>query len=132
MEDYLERMYRLIEQKGFARAVDIADALEISPSSVTHMLQRLADRGYVRYEKYRGVQLTRAGWRIGRRMVQRHRDLTRLLRLLGVQDEETIYRDVEGIEHHLSSVSMERVRALLRHAERCPGWWAEFSDHPSQ
>ncbi len=128
MEDYLERMYRLIEEKGFARAVDIAEALEIRPSSVTHMLQRLAEKGYVRYEKYRGVQLTTAGRKIGRKMAERHRDLTRLLRLLGVRDENIIFEDVEGIEHHLSSESMQRIRALVQYAEAHPEWWAQLLD----
>ena len=128
MEDYLERMYRLIEQKGFARVVDIADALDIRPSSVTHMLQRLDDKGYVSYEKYRGVTLTDTGRQIGRDMVERHRDLTRLLRILGVSDEDIIFEDVEGIEHHLSKQSMERIRRFVGFVIDNPGWWRRYTD----
>ena len=123
MEDYLERMYRLIKEKGFARVVDIADALQVQPSSVTHMIQRMDERGYVRYEKYRGVTLTESGRRIGRKMVRRHRDLTKLLCILGVDGEDVIYEDVEGIEHHLSPHSMKRIREFVRFVESNSEWW---------
>ncbi len=129
MEDYLERMYRLIRDKGFARAVDIAKALDIQPSSVTHMLQKLDEKGYVRYEKYRGVTLTETGRQIGRDMVQRHRDLSKFLRLLGVDDERIIFKDVEGIEHHLSPESMRRIRKLVSYAEENPNWWNIYITH---
>lgn len=57
MEDYLERIYQLIEEKGYARVSDIADTLEVHPSSVTKMVQKLDKSGYVIYEKYRGSSL---------------------------------------------------------------------------
>lgn len=126
VEDYLERMYNLINEKGYARVSDIADALEIQPPSVTHMLQRLDEEGYVEYEKYRGVTLTEKGEAVGRDIAERHRDLTTLLELLGVEDDELIFRDVEGIEHYLSPESMERIRALVDFAREHPGWWDEF------
>lgn len=126
VEDYLERMYNLINEKGYARVSDIADALEIQPPSVTHMLQRLDEEGYVEYEKYRGVTLTEKGEAVGRDIAERHRDLTTLLELLGVQDDERIFRDVEGIEHYLSPESMERIRKLVDFAREHPEWWDEF------
>ncbi len=125
-EDYLERMYRLIEEKGFARMVDIADALHVQPSSVTHMIQRMDEKGYVRYEKYRGVTLTETGRRIGRKMVRRHRDLTKLLCILGVAGDDVIFEDVEGIEHHLSPSSMKRIREFVRFVEANPEWWKQY------
>lgn len=126
VEDYLERMYNLINEKGYARVSDIADALEIQPPSVTHMLQRLDEEGYVEYEKYRGVTLTEKGEAVGRDIAERHRDLTTLLELLGVEDDERIFRDVEGIEHYLSPESMERIRELVDFAREHPEWWNEF------
>lgn len=126
VEDYLERMYNLINEKGYARVSDIAEALEIQPPSVTHMLQRLDEEGYVEYEKYRGVTLTEKGEAVGRDIAERHRDLTTLLELLGVEDDERIFRDVEGIEHYLSPQSMERIRALVDYARQNPGWWEQF------
>ncbi len=103
MEDYLERIYSLIEEKGYARVSDIAEALEVHPSSVTKMVQKLDKDKYLVYEKYRGLVLTPKGKKIGKRLVDRHSLLEEFMRVIGV-DEEHIYQDVEGIEHHLSWV----------------------------
>ncbi len=61
MEDYLEKIHLLIVKKGYARPIDIASELNLAPSSVTRMLQKLDEYGYVVYEKYRGIVLTATG-----------------------------------------------------------------------
>jgi hypothetical protein len=61
MEDYLEVIYELITQKGYATTVDISDYLNVSSPSVTKMLQRLNESGHVNYERYRGISLTESG-----------------------------------------------------------------------
>ena len=58
MEDYLEVIYELIKQKGYATPVDISEYLNVSSPSVTKMVQRLYEQGYLNYEKYRGISLT--------------------------------------------------------------------------
>jgi Mn-dependent DtxR family transcriptional regulator len=111
MDDYLEQILHLIEEKGYARAVDISANLGISQASVTNMLQKLDAEGLVNHEKYRGTVLTDNGRRIARAIVERHETLTRFLRLFGLE-EETIYRDVEGMEHHVSRPTLEVIRAV--------------------
>ena len=61
MEDYVEKIYELIQTKGYARVSDIAIELNLQPSSVTKMVQKLAEAGYIHYERYRGLVLTPAG-----------------------------------------------------------------------
>lgn len=119
MEDYLENIYKLIENKGYARVSDIAEALEVHPSSVTKMVQKLDQKDYVIYEKYRGFVLTPKGKQIGKRLVDRHTLLEQFLRLIGVQ-EENIYSDVEGIEHHLSWDSISCIESLVQYLEENP------------
>jgi Mn-dependent DtxR family transcriptional regulator len=113
MEDHIEQIYLLIETKGYARVSDIAEALSVLPSSVTKMVQKLDKDGYLIYEKYRGLTLTSKGERLGKRLVKRHDLLEQFLRLIGV-DEERIYADVEGIEHHLSWNSIDRIADLVQ------------------
>ena len=113
MEDHIEQIYLLIENKGYARVSDIAEALSVLPSSVTKMVQKLDKDGYLIYEKYRGLTLTPKGLKLGKRLVQRHELLEQFLRLIGV-DEERIYEDVEGIEHHLSWNSIDRIADLVQ------------------
>lgn len=119
MEDYLEKIYSLIEEKGYARVSDIAEALAVHPSSVTKMVQKLDKDKYLVYEKYRGLVLTAKGKKIGKRLVHRHTLLEEFLRLIGV-DEEHIYQDVEGIEHHLSWESITCIEYLMAYFERDP------------
>ncbi|MCF8563311.1 transcriptional regulator MntR [Alicyclobacillus tolerans] len=112
MEDYLEKIYELMNEKGYARVSDIASSLDVQPSSVTKMLQRLDENNYVTYEKYRGIILTSRGQKLGRQMKMRHHMLAEFLRILNVS-EETIQRDVEGIEHHVSPTTLDSLQALV-------------------
>ncbi|CAM4233376.1 transcriptional regulator MntR [Paenibacillus tarimensis] len=117
MEDYLERIYKLIDEKGYARVSDIAEGLEVHPSSVTKMIQKLDKDNYLIYEKYRGLVLTSKGKKMGKRLVDRHQLLESFLEMIGVP-EETIYKDVEGIEHHLSWDSITCIETLVEYFNR--------------
>ena len=119
MEDYLERIYKLIDEKGYARVSDIAEGLEVHPSSVTKMIQKLDKDQYLIYEKYRGLILTNKGKKMGKRLVDRHQLLESFLTMIGVR-EENIYGDVEGIEHHLSWDSITCIETLVEYFRREP------------
>ncbi|WP_144551924.1 transcriptional regulator MntR [Peribacillus simplex] len=119
MEDYIEQIYLLIEEKGYARVSDIAENLSVHPSSVTKMVQKLDQEKYLIYEKYRGLILTANGKKVGKRLVYRHELLEQMLRLIGVK-EENIYHDVEGIEHHLSWNAIDRIGDLVEFFEESP------------
>ncbi|MFZ3577897.1 transcriptional regulator MntR [Virgibacillus sp. DJP39] len=114
MEDYIEQIYILIESKGYARVSDIAEQLTVHPSSVTKMVQKLDKDDYLNYEKYRGFILTPKGKKIGERLVFRHELLEQFLEIIGV-DKDKIYEDVEGIEHHLSWNSIDRIGELVQY-----------------
>ncbi len=112
MEDYLEKIYELMNEKGYARVSDIASSLDVQPSSVTKMLQKLDENDYVTYEKYRGIVLTSRGQRLGKLMKQRHHRLAAFLRMLGIE-EDIIQKDVEGIEHHVSPCTLDSLQSLV-------------------
>src|SRR5437868_12740238 len=92
-EDHLERIQELIEQKGYARVADLAASLGLSRSAVSNMVRRLAQRGFVNYERYRGFTLTPAGRTVADHVKARHNTLTELLELLGL-DAETVRQEV--------------------------------------
>ncbi|MFD2618328.1 transcriptional regulator MntR [Terrilactibacillus laevilacticus] len=125
MEDYIERIYLLIQDKGYARVSDIAEALEVHPSSVTKMVQKLDKDQYLIYEKYRGFILTPKGKVLGERLVYRHELLEKFLRVIGVS-EEKIYVDVEGIEHHLSWNAIDRIGDLVQYFDEDKNRLAEL------
>ncbi|MFD2445774.1 transcriptional regulator MntR [Bacillus sp. CGMCC 1.16607] len=116
MEDYIEQIYILIEEKGYARVSDIAESLSVHPSSVTKMVQKLDKDEYLVYEKYRGLILTPKGKKIGKRLVFRHDLLEQFMQIIGVK-QENIYNDVEGIEHHLSWDAIDRIGDLIQFFE---------------
>jgi len=119
MEDYLEQIYSLMEEKGYARVSDIAEALQVHPSSVTKMVQKLDQNKYLVYEKYRGLILTPKGKKIGKRLVDRHTLLEEFLQIIGV-NSDNIYKDVEGIEHHLSWDSITCIEYLVQYFKEDP------------
>ncbi|MGC3989345.1 MAG: transcriptional regulator MntR [Chthoniobacteraceae bacterium] len=119
MEDYLERILELINSKGYARVVDIASSLDISQASVTNMVQRLDAEGMLKYEKYRGLVLTTAGEELARNITHKHQLLTDFLKLLGI-DDDVIYHDVEGMEHHISPPTLRALEALTAHLQDQP------------
>jgi len=119
VQDYLEQIYNLIESKGYARAVEIAGNLGVSQASVSAMLRRLDAEGFVVHERYRGLILTPKGRELAREIIQRHDILTRLLRRFDL-DEETIYRDVEGMEHHISPQTLRVLTLVTEELEGNP------------
>jgi Mn-dependent DtxR family transcriptional regulator len=116
MEDYLEVIYELITQKGYATTVDISDYLNVSSPSVTKMLQRLNESGHVNYERYRGISLTESGVAVAKNMHDRHSILADFLKMIGV-DEDTANRDAEGIEHHLHPETLKKLEEFIRVAK---------------
>jgi Mn-dependent DtxR family transcriptional regulator len=124
VEDYLERILELINTKGYARVVDIAQGLKISQASVTNMVQRLDAEGLLKYEKYRGLALTTAGEELALNITRRHQLLTDFLKLLGL-DDEVIYHDVEGMEHHISPPTLRAIQALTEQLQRQPALLAK-------
>jgi Mn-dependent DtxR family transcriptional regulator len=130
VEDYLEQILDLINTKGYARVADIAHGLRISQASVTNMVQRLDAEGLLKYEKYRGLVLTTAGETLARNIMRRHQLLTDFLRTLGV-NEEVIYHDVEGMEHHISPQTLHSIESLLAELRQNPAIVARIKSRTS-
>ena len=82
MEDYIEVIYSLVKNKGYARSADIA--------------------------------LTEQGEKMGEYALTRHELLEDFLRLIGV-DEDKVYEEVEGIEHHFGKSSLEKIKDLMKY-----------------
>ena len=124
-EDYLERIHELIESKGTAHVADIAQSLNVGQLSVTSMVQKLADEGYLRYEKYRSLTLTDAGRAVAERIRNRHVVLASFFTLFDL-DDDTQARDIEGIEHHLSSDTLNTLASLTAFFEEHPEILEQF------
>jgi Mn-dependent DtxR family transcriptional regulator len=117
MEDYLEVIYELIQRKGYATTIDISNYLNVSSPSVTKMVQKLDETGHVKYEKYRGITLTKEGIDIAQAIQNRHSLLVEFLKIIGV-DEHIANIDAEGIEHHLHSETLRKLEDFVKSTKR--------------
>lgn len=111
-EDYVELIAELIETRGEARPIDIAERLGVKPPTVTKNISRLKASGLVRREPYRSIFLTDAGQELAEACRRRHRIVVAFLQSLGI-DEEVAERDAEGIEHHVSDATLAAFRSKL-------------------
>lgn len=127
VEDYVEIVYELILEKGYARIIDIGAHLHVSSPTATKMIQRLAEDGLVEYERYRGIALTSAGTELAKRLRERHDIIMRFLKLMGA-DDATAHRETEGIEHHLEAGTLARLADLVEFATAHPDWWQKYQE----
>ncbi len=111
-EDYLEIIAELVELKGYATTLDISRYMNVSAPSVTKMLQRLDENGFLEYEKYHGINLTGKGIKVAEGIRQKHGILLEFFEILGV-GYETANEDAEGIEHHLNPKTIKQLRKFI-------------------
>ena len=112
MEDYLEVISELVELKGYATTLDISRYMNVSAPSVTKMLHRLDDSGFLEYEKYHGINLTDKGSQVAEGIRQKHGILLEFFEILGIGDE-IANQDIEGIEHHLNTKTIRQLRKFI-------------------
>ena len=120
VEDYLKVIYSLCEPGEAASTSAIAEALDVQPASVTGMVKRLAEAGFLEHVPYRGVLLTDAGTREALRILRRHRILeTYLMERLGYPWEE-VHTEAENLEHAASDGLIERMAQALENPSHDP------------
>ena len=112
MEDYLEVISELVELKGYATTLDISRYMNVSAPSVTKMLQKLDEGGFLEYEKYHGINLTSKGVHVAEGIRQKHGILLEFFEILGIE-YDTANQDTEGIEHHLNPKTIRQLRKFI-------------------
>ncbi len=117
--DYLKAILTIAGDDA-ASTKEISDQLSVAPASVTNMLGRLQEMGFVRYERYRGASLTGRGRAEALRLLRRHRLIeTFLLEHLGYSWQE-VHDEAERLEHAVSDEFTERLAEMLGHPGRDP------------
>ncbi len=128
LEDYLEMLFRLTSDKSYVRLGELAIALNVRPPSVTKAVQRLAETGYVRYERYGILELTPLGKDTGSDLLHRHKLIEDFLRLLGVA--ENALKDTERIEHIISDELVAQMVKFVEYTLENPLWLQGFLRSP--
>src|ERR1700691_1085419 len=113
LEDYVELIADLLANDGEARPTDIARRLGVSHATAIKTIARLKRAGLATARPYRGVFLTEKGHELAGRVRVRHRLVVDLLRALGVPTESA-EADAEGIEHHVSEITLKAFAQFLK------------------
>ena len=117
--DYLKAIWS-VAGTGSASTNALSERLSVAPASVSSMLVRLRDMGFVFYEPYYGASLTESGSREALRLVRRHRLIeTFLLEHLGY-DWQEVHDEAERLEHAVSDGFTERLAQFLGHPQHDP------------
>ena len=120
LEDYLKAIYDLSQTKQPVNTTDISRTLKVTPASVTEMLKKLAEKGYITHSPYHGTRLTTSGKRTAENIVRKHRLLERFLHDVLKVDKTQVHDQACGMEHSLSDAAAESLCRFLRHPDRCP------------
>lgn len=120
VEDYLKAIYHLSRERGSAGTSAVADRLGVTAGSVTGMLKRLAEQGFIEHVPYYGARLTSAGEERALATIRRHRILELfLVEVLGYSWDE-VHEEAERLEHTASSRLIERMSEVLGAPESDP------------
>lgn len=122
IEDYLKTIYDLSASFGRAGTNQIAEALRVTPASVTGMIKKLAstDPPLVIYEKHRGVVLSEEGERIALELVRHHRLLELFLHQILGYDWDQVHDEADRLEHVISEDFEEKIAAALGNPRHDP------------
>ena len=110
-EDYVEATHELVERDGECRIMPLAEQFGVSHVTASKIIRRLARYGLVIAEPRKSIELTAKGRRLARHCHERHEVVYRFLLAIGVS-ERIAAVDTEGIEHHVSSQTLERMREI--------------------
>ena len=126
-EDYLEVIAELVELKGYATTLDISRFMNVSPPSVTKMLQKLDEKKYLEYEKYHGINLTNIGKQVADTIRRKHSILLEFFEILNV-GKGIANQDTEGLEHHLNDKTIRRLRKFITFLKSNPKIIKQFRE----
>lgn len=126
LEDYLETIYLLQQQQGFARVKEIAAARDVKAASVSVALRKLAESNLVKYERREYISLTEEGEAAARRVFSRHRLLKRFFLEVLQMDDRAADEQACALEHSLTDEAMDRFVSLFEFLGNNPDMVAEF------
>lgn len=120
IEDYLKTIYDLSRNGKAVSTTEISRTLKVAPASVTEMLKKLAEKGFIMHSPYHGTTLTKEGRQIAEKMARKHRLLERFLHDVLKIDKGKVHNQACEMEHTLSDEAEESLCRFLRHPDHCP------------
>lgn len=123
LEDYLEVILNLIQEKSEAKASDIALKMNVKKASVTDALRALSKKELIEYEPYKPIVLTDEGKKFANKIIERHDVLSVFFEeILGLEKNEAVDNACR-IEHVISANAFEKIKDLIKDSQKigsCP------------
>ena len=116
-ENYLKRIYILQQSRGKARISAIAASMNRSLSSVSEAVKRMADEGYLDYEKYGKITLTKKGEEIAESVHNNYSIINDLLQILGIPEHLAV-EDACSMEHQVSETTISTIKEFVDFARQ--------------
>ena len=120
IEEYLEVLYRNGSNGEQVSTTQLSKDLGIAPGSVTQMLKKLENLGYITYTPYKGATLTDEGMRIAQKITRKHRILEKFLTDILKIKEENVHEQACEMEHTLSDEAERALCNMLNNPDLCP------------
>jgi len=121
VQDYLRALAALSSNNGKAiSTTEISRYFKIAPPSVTEMLKKLAENGYVEYSPYHGSTLTAKGLQAAQKITRKHRLIEKFLSDVLHIGKDHVHTQACEMEHALSDEAEESLCRFLKHPDKCP------------
>lgn len=118
-EMYLKTIYELKTQKNSdPRPVDIVNCLEVSKGSVSEMLKKLSDEGFIKYKSYGVVELTNKGLNKAKNILEKYRIIRKFLSNMLKVNENKVHDEACNLEHAFSDESVLKLEKLIKSARK--------------
>lgn len=119
-EDYLSIIYKNQNSEGKVKTSLVAEKLEISNAAVTDMIKKLSRDGHIKYQKYKGIQLTESGRDYAKNMVRRHRIWEVFLYQVVGMPWDKVHDEAHKLEHSSSDELINKMEEMLDFPEYDP------------
>lgn len=119
-EDYLSAIYKYKDENGETKAKKIAEKLQITNAAVSDMVKKLSKDKYIKYQKYKGIKLTKDGEEYARNIVRRHRIWEVFLHQIVGIPWDKVHDEAHNLEHSASDDLINRMEEMLDFPEYDP------------
>ena len=133
MEDYLEAIYSISEERRVVRVKNIAKRIGVKMPTVTNMLKTLSQRGFIDYEKHEFLELTPKGRKVGKEIDRRHHIIRNFLTDILKIEPDLADEEACKIEHGMSAKTLNRLTQFIDFIQTCPrtgpNWLESFDEY---
>ena len=119
-QDYIRAIYVVSESKQEVRSKDLATRLRVSKNTVSQMLSALREEGFVSFEKYGSINLTKKGKAFAKKLTAKHRLIELFLTKVLKRNPAVVHDEACKLEHDFSEESLQQIKRMLGNPKTDP------------